>query len=67
MLKTDVDFTKAAGKIAGENITPYPPGIPLVMMGEKINKEVIELIKYYKESRVTVLGLNDNLIKILKL
>lgn len=67
MLKTDIDFTKAAGKISGENITPYPPGIPLVMMGEEINEEVIELIKYYKESRVTVLGLNDNLIKILKL
>lgn len=67
MPKIDIDFTKAVGKIAGENITPYPPGIPLVMIGEEINEEVIELIKYYKESRVTVLGLKDNLIKILNL
>ena len=67
MPKIYIDFTKAAGKISGENITPYPPGIPIVMIGEEINDEAIELIKYYNDSRVTVLGLKDKLIKILDL
>ncbi len=29
----------AAGKIAGEHISPYPPGIPVVACGEKITVE----------------------------
>ena len=32
-----------AGKIAGEFIKLYPPGIPLVMMGERISQEAITL------------------------
>lgn len=67
MPKIELDFTKTTGKVAGENITPYPPGIPLVMMGEEINDEIIQLIKYYKKNKVTILGLKDNLIKVLKL
>lgn len=31
-----VAFTEAVGEIAAQNITPYPPGIPLVLKGQKI-------------------------------
>ena len=32
------------GRIAAEQITPYPPGIPAVVPGERINREVIEYL-----------------------
>lgn len=40
----DIPIGKAAGKIAAETIIPYPPGIPLIFMGEKITPERIEVL-----------------------
>ena len=37
-----VHITKASGCISTEIICPYPPGIPLVFPGEKLNQERIE-------------------------
>lgn len=31
--------------MAAQNITPYPPGIPVVIYGERITEEVIRAIK----------------------
>ena len=39
-----VALTDAAGRIAAEAITPYPPGIPLVMPGERLGTDVIDLL-----------------------
>lgn len=39
-----VALTDAAGRIAAEAITPYPPGIPLVMPGERLGADVIDLL-----------------------
>ncbi len=33
-----------AGRIAAEAITPYPPGIPLVMPGERLSEDVLRLL-----------------------
>ncbi len=40
-----VPLSAAAGRIAAEAITPYPPGIPLVMPGELLNDEILGLLK----------------------
>jgi len=40
-----VALKKAIGRICAEEITFYPPGIPLLMPGEKISAEVVEVIK----------------------
>ena len=34
----------AIGRVAAEQITPYPPGIPAVVPGERINREVIDYL-----------------------
>jgi arginine decarboxylase len=39
-----VGLAQAAGRIAAEAITPYPPGIPLVMPGERLDDDVIALL-----------------------
>ena len=39
-----VRLTDAAGRVAAEAITPYPPGIPLVMPGERLDGEVLALL-----------------------
>jgi arginine decarboxylase len=39
-----VALSDAAGRVAAEAITPYPPGIPLVMPGERLDADVIDLL-----------------------
>jgi len=40
----DVKAKDAVGRIAAEQITPYPPGIPVILPGERINQEVIDYL-----------------------
>jgi arginine decarboxylase len=35
----DIKARDAVGRIAAEQITPYPPGIPVILPGERINQE----------------------------
>jgi arginine decarboxylase len=39
-----VPVDDAVGRIAAEQITPYPPGIPAIVPGERINREVIDYL-----------------------
>ena len=50
---------ECAGEIAGEMIMVYPPGIPLVSMGEVITAEIIEYIKLLKQEQCTLQGTAD--------
>ncbi len=40
-----VPVEKAAGRIAAEQVTPYPPGIPVVVPGERLNDAVIDYLR----------------------
>ncbi|MGC9538351.1 aminotransferase class I/II-fold pyridoxal phosphate-dependent enzyme [Streptomyces sp. UG1] len=39
-----VPTTEAAGRIAAEMITPYPPGIPVVLPGERLTEPVLHYL-----------------------
>jgi arginine decarboxylase len=39
-----VSIDDAVGRIAAEQITPYPPGIPAIVPGERVNREVIDYL-----------------------
>lgn len=41
---TDVPLDKAEGRVAGEMITPYPPGIPAVLPGELLTEPVLRYL-----------------------
>jgi arginine/lysine/ornithine decarboxylase len=40
-----VPLEQACGRIAAEQITPYPPGIPAVVPGERLNEAVLDYLK----------------------
>lgn len=40
-----ISFSEAAGQISAEMVIPYPPGIPLIMSGEKITVEKMKILK----------------------
>ncbi len=37
-----VPADEAVGRIAAEQVTPYPPGIPVLVSGERITAEVLD-------------------------
>jgi arginine/lysine/ornithine decarboxylase len=53
----EVHYSEAQGLIAAISITPYPPGIPLIVPGEVIEKEKIEYAARLQEKGVTVIGM----------
>jgi arginine decarboxylase len=40
-----VTITKAVGRVCAEQITPYPPGIPAIIPGERITAELVEYLR----------------------
>ncbi len=42
--RRQISITKSSGFIAAETISPYPPGIPLIVMGEGITPEIVEIL-----------------------
>lgn len=57
--KKSVKIYESIGKICGEYIIPYPPGISLTSPGEIITKEIIDYILFCKEKGMNVSGLKD--------
>lgn len=53
--KKYVHYLDAKGEICAESIMIYPPGIPLVIMGERIDGNVIKTIKFYLMKGFTIL------------
>ncbi len=58
-----VELEKSIGRICAEEVTIYPPGIPLLMPGEKISAEVVEMLK---KSVGKVFGAADKTLSTLK-
>ncbi|MEL1134863.1 amino acid decarboxylase [Desulfitobacterium sp. THU1] len=46
--KRQIPLRESVGKILGESISPYPPGIPLIVMGEVMTPEIQELLALHK-------------------
>ncbi len=49
----------AAGCISGEPVFLYPPGIPLLLPGEKITKETLEQLIRYQSLGFSLQGMED--------
>jgi len=64
--KTIIDLKDAEGSISAIAIVPYPPGIPIVMPGERLDKNTIAVILYYLKCDVTVLGVDDGKVAIVE-
>ncbi|MFA6829508.1 MAG: aminotransferase class V-fold PLP-dependent enzyme [Bacilli bacterium] len=50
-----VNLKDSVGEISGETVMAYPPGIPIIIPGEVINKDCIDLINFYRKEGGEVL------------
>jgi arginine/lysine/ornithine decarboxylase len=60
-----IEIEDCVGCISATNIIPYPPGIPLVIMGEKIENKCLNIVKYYMDRGKTVLGMKGKQIQVI--
>ena len=54
----------AVGKISGAMVCLYPPGAPIVLPGEKIQSEIIDLIRKAKGTGIHVTGIDRDSIVV---
>lgn len=59
-------LSEAQGLIAGEAITPYPPGIPLVLPGEELTAEVLAWIEACKRQGQHMSGMADTTLETIR-
>ncbi|TYQ15329.1 UNVERIFIED_CONTAM: arginine decarboxylase [Acetivibrio alkalicellulosi] len=60
--KKKVPLDKSVGEISGEMVMAYPPGIPVICMGERITEEIVDYIKLLKEQKCQMQGTADPFI-----
>lgn len=69
MEKQLIPVSEAAGQVCAETIIPYPPGIPLLLMGELITVEKVKQLTQLMNAGARFQGgsfLDRNLIKIVR-
>ncbi|MCR5742275.1 MAG: aminotransferase class I/II-fold pyridoxal phosphate-dependent enzyme [Lachnospiraceae bacterium] len=57
--KEMLPIEETAGRICGEIVMCYPPGIPILTPGERITPEIIEYIQYSREKGCSLQGTKD--------
>lgn len=60
----DIHLEKSAGRISATNIMLYPPGIPLICIGELFSEEIISNIKMLS-AKVLGIKIKHNQIKVI--
>lgn len=61
-----VSIDASHGKVSGDFVTVYPPGIPVLAPGERISMEMIDRLRQYERDRLTLHGIRDGKLKTLK-
>jgi arginine decarboxylase len=62
----EIPFSKSAGRICAEVVTPYPPGIPVLCPGEKITPEAIDYLRLELDAGVHLQGPADAKLRTIR-
>lgn len=57
--KETVWLTASEGRVCGEFLYLYPPGIPILTPGERISAHVLKQIGFYKKQGLSIQGIRD--------
>lgn len=51
-----IPISSSEGEISCESVMIYPPGIPILIPGERISKNVIDIYRYYVRAKGTIMS-----------
>lgn len=63
--KEQIPLHETSGRICGELVMCYPPGIPILTPGEKITDEIIEYIDFARERGCSLQGTLDPEVELI--
>jgi ornithine decarboxylase/arginine decarboxylase len=55
-----VDIDALEGRIATSLLTPYPPGIPLLVPGERFNRKIVDYLRFAREFNAAFPGFDTD-------
>jgi arginine decarboxylase len=55
-----VSIDELEGRITASLVTPYPPGIPLLIPGERFNKTIVDYLKFARVFNEKFPGFNTD-------
>ena len=58
--KETLPIRQTAGRISGESVMCYPPGIPIISPGERVTTEIIDYILFAREKGCSLIGAADS-------
>lgn len=61
-----VPLSKAAGHISAQTLTPYPPGIPVLIPGERISSEICEYLLDLVSNDIRISGQETDTLRTIK-
>lgn len=59
--RRDCPWSEAAGAVAAEQLSPYPPGVPVIAPGERIQKKTLAYLEQmgYNKTTIAVVAARD--------
>jgi arginine decarboxylase len=62
-----VPLSKAVGQISAQTLTPYPPGIPVLIPGERITREIVNYLSDLSDKAIRVVGQEGDALRTIKI
>ena len=60
-------LAQSVGRVAAEFVNLYPPGIPLVVPGERLGEELVKELEKDRRLRTQCTGAEDGYVKVIRL
>ena len=64
--KKRIALSSSSGQICGEFIIPFPPDIPIIAPGERINQEVLDYVNFLKNNDTMIVGPEDTTLETIE-
>ncbi|MDR1695263.1 MAG: aminotransferase class I/II-fold pyridoxal phosphate-dependent enzyme [Endomicrobium sp.] len=61
-----IALNKSVGHVAAQTLTPYPPGIPVLIPGERITKEICDYLIDMSSKDIRISGQETEMLKTVK-
>jgi ornithine decarboxylase len=61
-----VPLSRSIGQISAQTLTPYPPGIPVLIPGERITPEIVNYLSDLAEKDIRVVGQEGDALRTVK-
>ncbi len=61
-----IQLAQSIGEICAEQIMPYPPGIPLLLPGERIDADMLDYLRYVKAQGISIVGPEDTSLEYVR-